>query len=174
MPDSIHRGNHIFQDDVSFTGNFYPPSAAITNSHFSSDANNRLAVAKMIHRLTPTYTVGPTTTVAAGTFNIHLAHGAGTIIGVNIRPQTSPTGGDLAYTVDVKRAVDASSTYNTILSGVVTISSADTSQTKQIGTLASTTFAAGDAFQVVIAVSGSTGTQGLGLLVTLLLDENPS
>jgi len=61
-----------------------------------------------------------------------------------------------------------------VLSAAVEISSADTSQTQQAGNVTTTGVDAKDVLYLVITTSGSTGTQGAGLVVALGISEQPT
>jgi hypothetical protein len=175
MASSDIHGDQVFHGNVSFLQNFYPPAGAINNSHVSSDANNRIAAAKLIHRIDLHYSQADGADVVAATVLLRICRGIATLLGVELRPTTVPAGGDKAYTVDVLKASDGSSSWTSLLTGVITISSADAADTKQAGTLIGTpTTAAGDAIRVVVATSGSTGSQGQGFVLTIYLEEQPS
>lgn len=163
-----------FQGVVSFGGTVGLPPATVGNAAFSSLTADRLAYGKVVHYSQKVHQIAPATTVTTQTVAIHFAYGAGSISHVWINPCTSPTGGDLQYTVDVKKSSDGSSTKTSILSAAVTISSADASDTQQAATVTTSTFAAKDILWVVITTSGSTGTQGTGLVVSVGIIENPT
>lgn len=163
-----------FQGVVSFGGTVGLPAGTVTSNQFSSVTGDRLAYTKSVHYSQKVLSIAPATTVTAQTVALHFAYGAGSISHVWIRPATAPAGGDLKYTVDIQKAADGSGTLASVLSAAVEISSADTSHTQQAATVSSASFAAKDVLYVVIAVSGSTGTQGTGLVVTLGISENPT
>ena len=117
------------------------------------------------------------TTVTALTKTLEAIHRTGEIIEISVTPITAPTGGDLAYTVDVKKSTGAAA-FATILSSVVTVNSSSVARTAQYATLTATAadllLARGDLLQIVVAVTGSTGTQGIGYVVTIRYRENPA
>lgn len=117
------------------------------------------------------------TTVAAITKTLEAIHRTGEIVEISVTPITAPTGGDRAFTVDVKKSTGAGA-FATILSSVVTVNSSSVSRTAQYATLSATAadllLARGDMLQVVVAISGSSGTQGIGYVVTIRIRENPA
>ena len=171
---SLIRGDVEFQGDVSFGGDVFLPAGTVTTSSFSSGTSDRLAYTKAVHYSQKVYYVAPSTSVASVTIPLHFAMGSGTISHVWINPMTAPTGGDKAYTVDVKKSSDGSATQSSVLSAVVTINSSDASDTQQAATVTTSTFASKDILWLVIATSGSTGTQGQGLVVTVGISEQPT
>lgn len=114
------------------------------------------------------------TTVVAVTKTLTGIHYTGSVVEVSVTPVTAPTGGDLAFTVDIKKSTGAGA-FATILTGVVTVNSSSANRTAQYATLSGTpTLVRGDLLQIVVAVSGSTGTQGAGYDVTIRTRENPA
>jgi len=160
-------------NDVTISGNFYAPAGSIDNTAFSTSSTKRLAATKADHQKHITWRVGDgfASAVAVTDEIIHIAQGAGTIIAAYVRNEAAPTGGDKDYTVDILKAVDASGTYATILSSAIA-SPAD--NTVGSGTLSTTTFAQYDSFKLDINATGSTGTNGVGVTVCLILNEAPS
>jgi hypothetical protein len=104
---------------------------------------------------------------------VHICHGvSGAVAYVEVVNETAPTGGDLAHTVDVQIG-NASTSYTTALSSVITMNSSSVDKTPQAGTVNAGTLADGDSIKIVVATSGSTGTQGKGLCITVWVWENP-
>ncbi len=175
MSASDIRNDVIFHNNVTFAGTMFPPAGAINNSHFSSDANSRLAAAKLVHRIDLHYGQPNGTDVVAATQLLRICRGAGTIVGISLRPTVIPAGGDKAYTVDVLKSADGSASWTSLLDAVFAVDSADTANTKLVGDLIATpTVAADDSIRVVVAVSGSTGTQGQGFTLSIYIEEAPS
>lgn len=174
MADDI-RANVTFHGTVAFVGSFYPPDESITSDHFSSSATHRLATAKQIHRIDLHYQQADGTDVATDTQLMRICRGAGELLAVKVRPMTAPTGGDKQFTVDVKKAAEASGTFASMLNAVVTVDNTAVDDTVIDATLAATpTTAAEDVIEVVVTASGSTGSQGQGLIVSLYYEEDPS
>ena len=157
--------------NATLSGNTYLADGSVTNSAFSSNSADRLDATKAKHQKHITYSDETTDTVAAREEVIHVAQGAGTIVAAYVVNETAPTGGDLGYSVDIAKASNGSGTFTSILSSSIA-SPAD--NTVGSGTLATTTYSQYDRFMVDINTSGSTGTNGIGVTVTLILNEAPS
>lgn len=93
-----------------------------------------------------------------------------TIKGVHVICPDAPEGGDKTFSVDIKKA-SAGSAAATVLTAAVTYPAGTPDYTMRTGTVASANLANGDTLLVSVAVSGSTGNQGQGLLVLVVLDE---
>ena len=107
------------------------------------------------------------------TVELHTAYATGTILAIEVMNRTAPTGGNKAHTVDLKKG-NASTAFASVLSAVITMNSSSVDKTVYAGTLSTTAVADGDTLQLVVATSGTTGTQGSGLCVTVWLRENPA
>lgn len=128
---------------------------------------------KLQHRHVVRSTQANGADVASSTELLHIAKAAGTVRSVEVRVTTAPTGGDKQFTVDVQKASDGSGSWTSLLTGVITVDSGEADDTKIAGTLvASPSFVEGDAVRVVVAASGSTGSQGQGVAVVVNLDES--
>lgn len=174
MTLSVIQGDVEFQGTVSFGGDVGLPAGTVDDTAFSSTSGDRLTYEKQEHYRQIVYTQDGGTDIVTQTRLVYLAKGAGEVTHVWIRPATSPSGGDKQYTVDVKKAADGSSSFTSILSAAVTISSADTSNTQQAATVTTSTMSAKDCLEIVITASGSTGSQGQGLIVVIGIAEQPS
>lgn len=159
--------------DANVRGNCVVGSGNLAATRY--DSNGRLQAEFVEHEHTISYkTATDATTVAAVTQTLESIHYVGEVVEVSVFPITAPTGGDLAFTVDVKKSTGAGA-FATILSSVETVDSGSADRTAQYATLSGTpTLARGDALQVVIATSGSTGSQGVGVVVTIRIRMNPA
>lgn len=163
-----------FEGTTTFTGTVRMPTGSLTNASFSSSSSDRLTAAKVVHRVDLTYSQANGSNVASETKVLRICRGIGTVKAVKVRPTTAPTGGDKAYTVDVLKAGDASGSWTSLLSSVITVNSSSADNTLQSGTLIGTpTTAADDSIRIVVTASGSTGSQGQGVCVTIFYEENP-
>ncbi len=136
--------------------------------------DNAVPARSSVHRFSVHHrVVSGTAVLALADFPIHYFRNAGKVVAVSVTPFTAPTGGNLAYTVDVKKGNQATPVA-TILTGVITINSSDADRQTNAGTLSSspTTCAAGDFLAVTVALTGSTGTQGQGYVITVDIDED--
>jgi len=144
------------------------PSGSITEAALKSTF--RLPAAKGIHHFGKEHRQLGGADVAAKTDLIHIASYAGSVVAFKVVTITAPTGGDKAFTVDLKKSTGGGAVA-TILSAVVTVNSTSTSLVVQSGTISSADYVAGDIFEVVVAVSGSTGSQGQGVIAEAFFDE---
>jgi len=145
------------------------PAASIGNAEFSAASGDKLAASKIVHQQVLTYrTASVTTTIANVTQLIYVANGAGVIRQAYARNTTAPTGGTDDYTIEIKKASAGSSSFSTVLSSAIA-SGAD--NTKVDGTISSSALVDGDALQVIVLISGSGGTQGIGLSVFVVIEE---
>lgn len=136
--------------------------------------DNAVAGRSVVHRFSVGHqVVGGTAVLALTNMPIHYFRNAGKVLAITVMPFTAPTGGDLAYTVDLKKGNQASAV-SSILTGVITISSSDADRQANAGTLSSspTTCAAGDFLSLTVALTGSTGTQGQGYVITVDVEED--
>jgi hypothetical protein len=164
-----------FPGDVHVNGtiscrDFNPPDGCIEDDSIEAGAN--IAASKVIHQHALHYDQKAGTAVVAETRIIHTFKNAAEIVAVEVVPHTKPTGGDLAFTVDVQLG-NASTAFATILSAPVTVNSSSANRTIQTGTISNDTAADGDSLLVVVAVTGSTGTQGQGFGLTVWVREEP-
>ena len=166
------EGDYDFPGNVQFTGTTALPDLTVTDAKVSATA--AIAQTKVIHRHVIHYSQPTNGVVVLKSEVVHIAYRASTILDVSIIPDTAPTGGDLLYTVDVKKST-AAGAWASILSSAYSVTAAKADRTVYAATLSGTpTLIADDALQVVIAVAGSTGTQGYGVCVVITLYENAS
>jgi hypothetical protein len=149
-------------------GRFDIPAGTITNSDLSASA--AVAASKVVHQISAVSQFATGTTVAAKTEVVHVARAAGTIGALKVFATVAPTGGTLAYTVDLQKSTGGGA-FASVLSAAYTVDATKTDRTAYSGTLSTTTYAAGDALAIVWAVSGATGTQGIGACATVFLEE---
>ncbi len=143
---------------------------SLSDGDFSANANQRITITKRRHRFPVTLPLTGGTNVVAVSKIVHIAGGAGVVSAIVVTPSTAPTGGDLKWTVDVLKSTGGGA-FATILPAVVSIDNT-VADFRGIAVEVSTlTYADGDLLQIVVAVSGSTGSQGQGGEITLWLDE---
>ena len=170
MPEPVE-----FPSDVRINGelscrDINLPDSCVGDDNIEAGAN--IDATKVIHQHGLHYDQKAGTDVAAETRIIHTFRNAATIVAVEVVPHTAPTGGDKAFTVDLQKG-NASTAFATMLSSPVTVNSSSAARTIQTGALASSAAADGDSLQIVVAVSGSTGSQGQGFSVTVWVREEP-
>jgi len=148
------------------------PPLTVTDAMIAAAA--AIGTAKQIHRYAVSYSQADGTAVAAAIVPVHVVRGAtGTIAAVEVSCMDAPSGGDLTFTVDVGIQA-AGEALATVLTGVRTYPNATADGTVLAATVDDGTLADGDTVAVTIAVSGSTGVQGQGLVVTIAIDEDPA
>lgn len=164
--DFDHAGTHRFLSAVEV------PDDSFGDAEFNG--SDPLTTPKMQHRHVLRHGQKDGTDVVSETQVLYVAGAAGTVARVEVRPTTAPDGGDKQYTIDVQKASDASGSWSSLLTGAITLDDADTDDTLVAGTLIATpTYADGDAIRVVVTASGSTGDQGQGFGLAIVLNENP-
>ncbi|MBN2024088.1 MAG: hypothetical protein JW809_14995 [Pirellulales bacterium] len=129
-----------------------------------------LATGKMRHRF---YCKFAQDTPAAITIPIHGVFGAtAEIVGVEIFMVTAPAGGDKKVTVDVQ-AGNIGAGYASVLTAAAEYTTSETDREVISAGIDEPDLADGDSLVVVVTPSGSTGTGGTGLHVTVIVDEKP-
>ena len=139
----------------------------------SLKANAQIPSSKTVHRYRQVYNQAAGTDVVTETRILFIARAAGVWNSIEVFPAVAPTGGDKQFTVDVQKS-SGGGAFATILSGVVTVNSSSADRTQQNAGINTTAIADGDVFEVIVTASGSTGTQGKDVSVTLDYDENAS
>lgn len=148
----------------------YYPKEGITDDAVAPLAN--IGAAKLVHQHAVKYAQPNGTNVVAADVLIHTFKSAAEIVHVEVVPTTPPAGGDLAYTVDVQKG-NASTAFASILSAVITVDPADPARTPIPGIITTDDAADGDTLRVVVALTGTTGTQGQGFLLSVWVREEP-
>lgn len=146
----------------------------IVNSMVNAAA--AIASSKLVNRICPTYQVADGTNVAATGGDgvpvyICTKVGGATLKGVHVICPDAPSGGDLKFTVDIKKA-SAGVAPATMLTAPIDYANGTVDYTvKSDVAPAVTAIANGDTILVIVTVSGTTGAQGQGLCVWLDIDE---
>ncbi len=167
---SIHRGDLLVQGTLSAT-TFSPPAASIGNAAIKSDA--AIDASKLEHQHSLTYRQDDGSDIVAAIVPIHTVRGvSGVIIDVEVTCIDAPDGGDKAFSVDLKKCSQASPSPASVLSAVVDFTASEADCEVVTGTVTTTALLDGDTLVVVVAVSGSSGNQGQGLLVTATIRED--
>ena len=169
--DAGWTGEHVFTGPVHFQGTVTLPDSTVTNAAVKSGDN--ISADKLVNRYSLRLDQVDGSDVVSETRNVHICRVKGKVKSVEVRPETAPTGGDKQFTVDVKKAANASGSYSSLLGSVITVDSTSVDDTLQTGALiADPSVADGDVIRIEIVASGSTGSQGQGVLVTVELDED--
>jgi len=174
MADTIRDAvDRIMSGDWVFTGTVTLPALCVDEDNLTTAA--LLPASKLVTRFPAYAAQADGTDVAAQTDVIHVAKFAGIVTSVEAVCSTAPTGGDKKLTIDVQKAT-AGGAWATILSATFDIDNAEADRVATAGTLdaAKDDYVAGDIFQVVVTISGSTGAHGQGLNVTVFFQESPT
>lgn len=159
-----------FSGPATFTGQTKLSAGTVDNAAVANGA--AIEASKLINRVHAHHAQAGGTDVVTESVIKHIAANAGSVKSVRVRPATAPTGGDKQFTVNVQKAASGSGTWTSVLDSVITVDSSSVDNTNQDGTLVSDpSYAAGDSLRVVITASGSTGSQGQGVDVQLVMDE---
>lgn len=175
-PPEILYGQKIFNGPVSFGSTVSLPETETVVGDEQCSASRPLATSKTRHRVMITYQQALGSDVVSQSMKVYTAPYDGTLTRVIVTPDTGPAGGgDKKFTVDVQK-VTPGGAYATVLTGVVDIGNGHANNTPEEGGISGSAddYTANDSFKVIIAASGSTGTQAQGLNVTLVFDEDPS
>lgn len=152
-------------------GTFSPPASSIGSA--AVNASEPIVASKLYHRYKPRHSQATGSSVAAATENVFIATADCVVNNVRVFVETAPIGVK-TFTVDVKKST-AGGAFASILSSVVTVNSSTTNRSVTVGTLSGTpTLIATDVLQVVVAVTGSSGTQALGMVAQIEIDEEPA
>lgn len=172
MANDQLNGNIEFNGEVTFRGQVNHKALSITNAAISSTADidkDKLAH----HQFSVKCFQEPGTDVVAQTAVVHVARKAGTIVAVQAAAVTAPAGGDKKTTIDLEVSTGGGA-FASVLSAAFDIPNGGDDLTAYSGTISSASYAAGDLIEIVVTVSGSTGTQADGLVVTVTLAEEPN
>jgi len=147
------------------------PNGGVTNAHITSSAG--LDATKLEHQHCIPYFQADGTDVAAATVPVYICRGAtAEIVAIQVSCVDAPSGGDKAFTVDLQKADEGTPTPATVLSSTISYSSTQSDCEVEPGTISSADLITGDQLLVVVAVTGSTGTQGQGLVVNITIRED--
>jgi len=146
--------------------------AGVDNADVASSAG--ILATKLQHQHIIPYSQADGSAVAAAIVPIYTCRGAtGTVVAFQVACVDSPSGGgDLKFTVDLKIFDADTPAPASILTGVVDYVNDTADGVVLAGTIDSASLVVGDSLMVVVAVSGSTGTQGQGLIVSTTVRED--
>lgn len=145
------------------------PAGSVLNASILAGAG--ISASKVESRFHKSYS--QTGTVVAATHYIHMVYGAtGEIIAFEAAiTETIATGGDRTVTVDLEKYDGG---WASVLTAAIELDSADLLATLLSATISDADLADGDILRVTVAVAGAAGNQALGLMVNLVLNEDPS
>lgn len=165
------EGERIYTDAVQFLTAPSLPAGSIDNAGIEAAAG--IAASKVVHQFPLRHTQLDGADVVAATELVHIARGAGELLGVSVVCDAVPDGGDKSVSVDVQKSTGGAA-FATMLDATIDVDSGETDLTPIDGVVVSSnTYAADDVLAFVVTVAGSTGTQAQGLCVTAWVRENP-
>ncbi len=170
MSSSKVEGNFLLRGIWQFL-NIVLPAGCVKAEHVETAAG--IEASKLEHQHAIEYNQPDGSDVVAAIVPVHIVRGStAEIIDIEVVCIDAPSGGDLAFTVDLKKANAGSPAPATVLSSVISYSSTQSDCEVEAGVVADADLADGDTLLVVVAVSGSTGVQGQGLIVTVNVRED--
>lgn len=120
------------------------------------------------HRFKPVYSQANGSSVSDEEKVVHTVTGTtGTVVSISAGVITACVG---AATIDVDLHKNGSS----ILSAAIQIDSGDAAYAEVTGTISNSSLVQGDSLEIVVDETTGGGTQGQGLFVNLVIDEEPS
>lgn len=150
-------------------------SDSITNAMVSSSA--AIASSKLLNRIQLVYSQEDGSTVAATSGDGYPIYVCDKTNGATVKKVTAfcmdaPSGGGTEeITIDVKYADDDPTAATSILSSTISISDSQADYEPVNGTISTSDLSQGDTLMVTVAVAGSGGTQGQGLVVQVEVEE---
>ena len=175
MSKNIITAPTDFEGAVGFTGDVTIQNGQLGDLALSETAAKRVAAKKVWQLQQFGYSSESLSNAIGSTIDkhIHTAKGKGTVKRVSVVIEVAPSASGYTYTVDLKKAVDGSTTYNTILSSTLTINDSTAVGTELTLSLDSTKveYDAKDRFELEVIRSGSSGTEGQGLSVVVHAEE---
>lgn len=167
-----------YSEDVSTSGDVRGANGVFSNglhaeSKFDSNTGLRRAESSE-HEIHLTFRINSGVTVANVGVPLWTANEVAEVVSMDVTPEVAPTGGDLDYDVQLQKG-NAGSAFATILSADVTVNSSSANRTPQAASIDSTKkdLADGDSLKLTVTTGGSTGTQGTGLVVTIIVRSRP-
>lgn len=158
VPVGLHVGGLLTADSLTV------PNSSVGDTQFNPA--DPLTAQKQYHQYQPVFSQARGASPAANTGQtIHVAYGAGTIVGFGAGFMVDESAWTGNVTVDLKK------NGTTVLSSVVTLNSGTTVGSVNTVGLAVTTYVAGDVFEVVITYTAGTGTPPQGVFARAVLRE---
>ncbi len=169
MATSKHEGDLFVNGNLRATSMTLPPNT-VQDANVPDGAG--IKATKLEQQYELKYGQDDGSDIVAATSSIHVVRGvSGLVVEVEVVSQTAPTGGDKQFTVDVLTASQAAPSPSSVLQAVITVDSAIADYEVVQGIVDAGTLADGDTIIVVVTPSGSTGSQGQGLVVTVTIRE---
>lgn len=156
-----------FNEDIHVGGRlscktFVAPDGCITNAAVLGGLDGT----KTVNRLRERYSQESATNGASESRVLHVAHAAGSVVSFKAGNVVACIG-VATITFDLKK------NGSSILTAVITINNTHTARQVVEAVLSSTSYVAGDVFEVTIVATAGGGTLGKGAFCELVADEDP-
>lgn len=162
---------------VTIKDSFSVPAGVLTNAMMQESMG--FSASKQEHQYPLNYKQDDGSDIVAAIAPIYIVRGAtAEIIECEVVCVDAPEGGDKKFTVDLKKCNEGSPTPATVLDAVLDSDTYGAGVVEasdcEVGTaiIDSADLVVGDTLVVVVAVAGSTGNQGQGLIVTVTIRED--
>jgi len=166
----------LIETDLYIKGTFRADTISLNDGEVGDDnveAGAGIAASKLEHQHVIRYSQADGSDIVAATVPVYTVRGStAEIIGVEVVCVDAPEGGDKAFSVDLHKADEGTPTPATVLTGTIAYSSTQSDCEVEAGTIDSADLVEGDTLLVIVAVSGSTGNQGQGLVVNVHVRED--
>lgn len=165
----------ILQSDLHVAGtvsakSFTLPAGCVTNAAIQGAAG--IDATKVVHQFPLYVQQSPGSAVVAATTLLHILRATGSVVSIEAVTTTPATGADRTVTIDLQKST-AAGAFATVLSAPITLDDATVARTPVSGTVTDPTLVDGDQLQIVVSVTGAAGSQAQGLLVTIVVREEP-
>lgn len=150
---------------MRITGTMQLDAASVGDNEIKPNAAIAASKQQHVYPGRTNFGLQPTDTPVTKEFLVHVASQAGSVDTFSCR--LNNVGSASSMTFDLKK------NGSSILSALVTLTNASTSNLDYFGTLSNTTVAAGDRFSIVLTVSSSTGAQGPFAQVMIIENTSP-
>lgn len=127
---------------------------------------------RLIHRFALVYAQADGGSVVTATVGIHVAASAGTVKSIEVGLTGAAAVGAATFTVDLNKSTGGGA-FATMLSGNITVDSATAIRTVEAGTVSSGSYTDGDILQLEMVATAGGGTLPQGVVVTVIVEENP-
>lgn len=145
------------------------PAGTVGNAGVAAAAG--IDATKLDHQHAIRYSQADGSDVVSAIVPIHICRAAVEIVDVEVVCIDAPSGGDKQFTVDLQVADQSTPAPASLLYAPVTIDSTVADCEVKSATITTTAAVADDTLLVVVTASGSTGTQGQGLIVVVTVRE---
>jgi hypothetical protein len=176
-PPTVIYVDQIMQGTVTFGSAPSFPAGAITGASIASNA--AIDYTKVVGERCTEYEAfaDGVSIISVPSRTVHVTRGtSGTQIGLDAFHIVAPTSANCTTTIDLQKTVAASSSWATVLSTPITLTTTSVVYTRYGATFASTgtPMTVGDCFRLVITQAGTTAGAGKGLHISYSYSEAPA